>query len=218
MKSASFLVAIVILAGFLIGYRHGARTLCISREPSFDGEGAGYELVNLANGDVWATRNWTPEEYAAFSLPVSWTLWRKNDPRIGSADRAQFLQSPGCEEGQYNYMQAFGREFVQVVQLQEFSDEDQDLIRKVELEKYHILHYSAGRTVSILRSPTGQQFIGVSRTLERSANEPILPEGWTLTEHLLTSELRVDLLENVSILRLDNEDSYQGPLSDEIKL
>ena len=82
----------------------------------------------------------------------------------------------------------------------------------------NVLHYSAGRTVSILRSPTGERFIGVSRSLNRSADTPTLPEGWTLSEHLLTAELQVDLLGSVSVLRLDNEDSYQGPLLEGISL
>ena len=218
IKTGSFLATIVILSSLLIGYRHGDRELCVSRTPSFDGEGAGYELLNLADGDVWATRNWTPEEYAAFSLPVSWASWHKNDPRIVLADRGQFLHSPGCQDGQYSYMQAFGREFLQVVQLQDFSTDEQNLIRQVGLEKYHVLHYSVGRTVSILQNPTGERFIGVSRSLDRATDIPTLPEGWTLMEHRLTAELQVDLLGRISVLRLDNEDSYQGPLAEDISL
>jgi hypothetical protein len=90
MKSATktdrFLAAIVILASVLLGCRQRDQELCVPRPPFFDGEGAGYELLNLAGGDVWATRSWTPEEYAAFSLPFSWTFWHKNDPRIALAD------------------------------------------------------------------------------------------------------------------------------------
>lgn len=218
MKTGSFLAVIVILAGILVGYRHGDQNLCVSRAPSFDGEGPGYELLDLADGDVWATRNWAPEEYAAFSLPVSWIFWRKNDPRVILADQGRFLQSPGCKDGQYSYMQAFDRQFLQVVHLEKFPNDDQDLIRQVDLEKYHVLQYFAGRTINILQSPTGQRFIGVSISLDRSTDTPTLPEGWTLTEHLLTTELQVDLLGRVSVLRLDNEDSYQGPLSEDIDL
>ena len=214
-KTGRFLAAIVILAGILAGCRHGDRELCVPRPPHFEGEGAGYELIHLAGGEVWATGDWTPEEYAGFSLPFSWTFWLKNDPRIPLADRGTFLRSPGCtEDGQYSYMRAFGRDFLQVVELIAINRpaDDQGLIRRTELEKYHVLHYSAGRTVSILQSPAGEQFIGVSRSLERSLETPTLPDGWTLTERRLTAELRVDLLGRVSVLRLDNEDSYQGPL------
>jgi hypothetical protein len=214
-KTGRFLAAIVILAGILAGCRHGDRELCVPRPPHFEGEGAGYELINLAGGEVWATGDWTPEEYVGFSLPFSWTFWLKNDPRIPLADRGRFLRSPGCtEDGQYSYMRAFSRDFLQVVELIVINRpaDDQGLIRRTELEKYHVLHYSAGRTVSILRSPTGERFIGVSESLERSSDTPTLPEGWTLTERLLTAELQVELLGRVSVLRMDNEDSYQGPL------
>jgi hypothetical protein len=115
-------------------------------------------------------------------------------------------------------MRAFGREFVQVVRLISVNNriDDLGLIRKAELEKYHILHCSAGRTVSILHSPTGERFIGVSRSLERSLDSPPLPEGWSLTEHLLGKEIPVELLGKVSVLRMKNGDSYQGPISERI--
>ena len=218
IKTGRFFAAIAIFAIFLSGCRQADRRLCVPRSPAFEGKGAGYELLNLAGGDVWATRTWTPEEYAAFSFPFSWPFWRKNDPRIPLADGGQFLKSPGCEDGQYSYMWAFDREFLQVVQLISInrSAGDRGSIRTVELEKYHLLHYSAGRTASILQSPTGERFIGVSRSLNRSVDVPTLPEGWTLTEYRLSAELQVALLGSVSMLRLDNEDSYQGPLPEEI--
>jgi hypothetical protein len=212
--SRSFAV-LVILPGLLGGCRQGERELCVPRSPHFDGEGAGYELINVTGGEVWGTRDWTPEEYAAFSFPLSWTFWLKNDPRIPLTDRGRFLRSPGCaEDGQYCYLRAFGREFLQVVRLGAMNRpaDDQGLIRRTELEKHHVLHYAAGRNVSVLRSPTGERFIGVSRSLERSSDTPTLPEGWTLTQHLLAAELQVDLVGRVSVLRMDNEDSYQGPL------
>jgi len=117
-------------------------------------------------------------------------------------------------------MRAFGREFVQVVRLISINNriDHLGLIRNTELEKYHTLHYSAGRTVSILQSPDGERFISVSRSLERSSDLPTLPEGWTLTDYLLAEEIQVDLLGRVSVLRMDNQDSYQGPISEDINL
>ncbi|MEO1591820.1 MAG: hypothetical protein AAFU71_11080, partial [Cyanobacteria bacterium J06632_22] len=130
------------------------------------------------------------------------------------ANRGQFLRSPGCADGQYSYLQAFDREFLQVVKLLDRNPalNAQGLIHAVELEKYHVLTYAAGRTVSILQSPTGEQYIGVSQSLDRPNHAPTLPEGWTLMESWLSEELQVDLTGRVRVLRLDNEDSYQGPL------
>jgi hypothetical protein len=219
-KTERLFAAVVIFLGVFTGCSYGDRELCLPRPPSFDGGGAGYELINLVGREVWATRNWAPEDYANFSFPFSWFFWRKNDPRIALADRGQFLKSPGCTDGHYSYMRAFGKEFVQVVRLISINNriDDLGLIRKTELEKYHILHYSAGRKVSILRSPGGERFIRVSRSLERSSDLPTLPEGWTLTDYLLAEEIQVDLLKRVSVLRMDNKDSYQGPISEDISL
>jgi hypothetical protein len=212
---------IVIIALFLypfMGCSHGDRELCHPRPPSFDGEGAGYELINIVGREVWATRNWSPKDYADFSFPFSWFYWRKNDPRIALADRGKFLKSPACAEGRYSYMRAFDREFVQVVRLISINNriDDLGLIRKTELEKHHILHYDAGRTVSVLQSPNGESYIGVSRSLERSLEPPSLPDGWTLTERLLSKDIQVELFGKVSVLRMNNEDSYQGPISEKI--
>jgi hypothetical protein len=189
---------------------------CVSLEPASDGEVAGYELIDLLNKEVWATSGFTPEEYAAFTPPL---LWLKNDPRIMVADRAEFLKSPGCSEpGQFTYMRAYDKGFLNVVQLITLDTpvDDQGLIRRTELEKYHVLTYFSGRTVSILQGPTGERFIWVARTVDRPPDPVTLPEGWNLTTHVLQTELPVDLSGNVSVLRTDNEDSFQGPLPDGI--
>ena len=195
------------------GYADGEN--CVARDPSLERRDAGYELIDLRGRRAWLTTEWTPEEYADFSLPLSWVFWRKNDPRVGLPDQSRFLRSPGCEsDGQFTYMHAFDREFLQVVRLGKIHRprDGSGLIRRIELEKHHVLTFSAGRTVNVLENPAGEHFISVSRSLDRRNDTPTLPEGWTLTERFLTEDLQVDLTGNVSVLRLDNEDSYQGPL------
>jgi len=185
---------------------------CVSREPASDGEVAGYELIDLLNKKVWGTADYTPAEYDAFSPPL---FWIKNDPRIMLADEAEFLQSPGCSEpGQFTYMRAYDKEFLNVVQLIIMGTpvDPEGLIRRTELEKYHVLTYFSGRTVSILQGPTGERFIWVARTVDRPPDPVTLPERWTLSTQVLQTDLQVDLLGNVSVLRTENEDSYQGPL------
>ena len=213
-------VPIILLLGILTGCSRGDRVHCSTSAPALKNEGAGYELINLVGREVWATRNWTPESFADFSLPFFWFLWQKNDPRILLADDGSFLKSPGCTEGHYNYMRAFGKKFFQVVRLISVNNrvDEQGLIRRTELEKYHILRYSAGNSVNILFSPEGKRFIGVSKSLENSLGTPMLPEGWVLKSHILTEEIQVELLGNVSVMRMSNKDAYQGPLSDDINL
>ncbi len=121
-------------------------------------------------------------------------------------------------DGHYTYLQAFDREFLNVVKLISAGQpvDDQELIRRTELEKHHLLTYAAGSTVNILHNPAGERFIGVSRSADRTSDTFTLPEGWTLTSHVVSAELPVELSGNVSVLRTDNEDSFQGPISDDI--
>jgi hypothetical protein len=182
------------------------------------GERAGYELINLFTREVWGTSDFTEEEYEEFSPPI---FWIKNDPRIMIADKAEFLRSPDCDEdGQFTYMQKFDKRFMKVVQLITMNKpaDSEGLISRTELEKYHILTYNSGQIVNILENPSGERFIEVSRSVNRSSDIFTLPDGWILTNHFLQNDLHVELLGNVSVLRTDNEDSYQGPLLDYICL
>jgi pimeloyl-ACP methyl ester carboxylesterase len=195
----------------------GAEIARLMVEFMHSGERAGYELIDLLHKEVWVTSDFTPEEYAAFSPPL---FWIKNDPRTPMCDRGEFLRSPGCtESGQFTYMWAFDKMLLKNVQLKTMNRpmDSQGLIRRTELEKYHLLTYYAGRTVNILQSPTGERFIGVSRSVNRASDTFTLPEGWILTTHELQTELQLDISGNVSVLRTDNEDSYQGPLPDDFR-
>ena len=212
--------AMVVVATTLLFLPKGERQTCVSRQPMANGT-AGYELIDMLNREVWATRDFVADAYEALSFPTHWLFWFKNGPRILLADSGTFLKSPGCSrQGEFTYLHAFDRAFLKVVELDGFRQLPADagrLIRRVELQKYHVLTYREGRTVSVLRSPEGERFIGVSRGPDSSSNLPTLPAGWTLREHVLTEDLHVKLLGTVSVLRVDNEDSYQGPLPAELR-
>ncbi|MEM8560021.1 MAG: hypothetical protein AAGG50_19565 [Bacteroidota bacterium] len=210
----------VSLMAVLTHRSYGEQDRCLAEAPALEGGSIGYELLDLAGREVWTTRDWTPTAFATFSLPATWLLWRKNDPRVGLADRGEFLQSPGCERGAYTHMRAFDRRFVQVAELIDLREPggESGLIRRAAVEKYHVLHFDEGRTVRVLTSPAGERFVEVSRTLLRRTYTPTLPAGWTLSEHHLSEPLRVELLGRVSVLRTDNEDAFQGPLTDAVPL
>jgi len=196
----------------------GERESCVSREPVLEGGEAGYELLDLMNKEVWLTLDFTAQEYAEFSPPV---LWQKNQPRVSMSDSqgGEFLRSPGCTDpGLYTYLQAWDKEFLNVVKLITIYEpvDEQGLIRETTLEKYHVLTYAAGSTVYVLHNPDGERFIGVSRDGDRTSDTFTLPDGWFLTTHVLASEIVVDLSGIVSNLRTENEDSFQGPLSEGI--
>jgi hypothetical protein len=195
-----------------------AREDCVSRKPSLEGIGAFYELIDLKNKEVWGTPDFSAEEYNGFSAPF---LWQKNEPRVSMSEvsKSGFLRSPGCPAaGQYTYMQAFDRDFLNVVWLISLNQplDNDGLIRATELEKYHLLVFPPGATVYILESPDLERFIGVSRSTDRTTDSFTLPDGWNLTEHVLSQELQVELSGTVNVLRTDNEDSFQGPLPENL--
>jgi hypothetical protein len=186
------------------------------RRPTEGQRRPGFELIDWLGGDAWLTLDWTVAEFEAVSLGWSRPFWRKNDPRRGTADGGRFLRSPGCAaDGEFTYLNAYGREFVQVVELQELPSPGGPAgIREVRLKKYHVVSFDPGTRVRVLHSPTGERFVLVAETFTRMS-EPTLPDGWTLTEHTPASPAVVVLVGEVRVLRLDNEDSFQGPLSDD---
>ncbi|MEO1730089.1 MAG: hypothetical protein AAFR64_05070 [Pseudomonadota bacterium] len=174
----------------------------------------GFELVDVVSGEVWLTKDWTVQDFEKFDLPISQALWLKNDPRTGAAQSGKFLRSPGCEPGQFTYMQAHGREFLHVVDLDGLPREldDKGLIRAVQLNKHHSLNFDEGAQIEVLSDPSGQRFVLIARTLLEVEDDPSLPEGWSLESFVLAAPFKVQLDGKVSVLRMDNEDSFQGPL------
>ena len=212
---AALLVMVITLSGCMVGERED----CVYRDPVIgaNDEGVGYELIDNQNQEVWLTGDFTLEEFEAYQPPM---MWAKNQPRSGTADGGEFLRSPGCaEDGQYTYLHAIEKEFLNVVKLIDMGSpmDPQGLVTKTVLEKYHVVIFDAGKTVYILEDPEGLQYILVSRDVNRLTDTFTVPQGWTFTEHLLEEELKVELSENVSVLRVDNEDSFQGPLPESAK-
>ena len=198
-------------------------SVCLRRVPTLEttaqsGETSvrsGYELIDIVRGHAWATRDWTPQEFINFKLPTTWALWFKNGPRISFADRASFSRSPGCvEDGQYSYMNAFGKTFVLVARPFQFNPirDPEGLIQSVKVVKYHTLHFDAGSSVSFLKNPDGQSFVAVGTGYERSSEAPLLPDGWSIEKSPLTEDLTVSLKGEVIVLRLKNGVSFQGPV------
>ncbi|MEO0369738.1 MAG: hypothetical protein AAF197_13305 [Pseudomonadota bacterium] len=192
---------------------------CVSEKMSLAGMTSFYELIDLRRKKVWGTADFSAEDYADFNPPM---FWFKNDPRVkGWADSGEFLRSPGCSaDGLFSYLYRFDRKFLNVVQLIEMGREVDrgGLIKEFVLEKYHRLFYSKGKTVPILISPTGERFIGVSRSLDRDSESFDIPRDWILKRLVLKEDLVVDLVGTVLVLRTNNKDSFQGPLANELEL
>ena len=217
------LVAFVVLLGLLVAVYFvtqpaDERDVCVMREPDLKSENGFFELIDLRRREVWGTPHFETAEYEAFNAPL---LWLKNDPRGGFMDESGFGRSPGCEHnGEFTYRRMYDREFLLVVEIDSINNplDDDGYLMESTLEKYHQLTYNAGSTLYILNSPEGDRYIGVSQAFERTDDTPTLPEGWVLTKHLLAKEFYYELYGDMSILRTDNFDSYQGPLPTDLDL
>jgi hypothetical protein len=187
---------------------------CVDRAPNAFKGRVGFELIDFARREVWATKDFSPDEFDDLSLPLNMTHWFKNDPRVPLFSSASFLNSPGCEVGEFTYMKAFDRNFVHVVEINSFTriGSKDARIRRVELEEYHALTFEAGQIVRLLHSPDGQTFIAVAETLNRSQKTFAFPDGWFVKDHTLTDDLEVNLFGTISVIRTANEDSFQGPV------
>ena len=197
----------------------GIREDCVARAPKLTRGGPAFELFDLPRREVWLTRDWTEAGFAAFKFPLAQTLWRKNDPRISQVDGGGFAASPGCMPGHYSYLTAYGRTFVHVVRFIEFGTvyDRESGLRGVRLEKHHRLRYAPGRTVRVLTGPDGTRYVGVSLPT-RAIGDPALPRDWNLTTHRLERPLEIDLPREVTVLRTDTEESFQGPVPATVRL
>ncbi len=177
-----------------------------------------YEIFDLENDMVWGTWDFTPDEFAALQLPASFS---KNQIRESSTDSGRFLRSPGCaNRGEYTEEELFGKDFQHIVDFVATGIifDEVGLLRGAHVLKYHEIEYTAGRTVAILTSPSGDRYIRVSRDAERITDVPTIPDGWMIGEYTLQQPLMVELFNMVENIRADNQDSFQGPIPDDVDL
>ncbi|MEO1661272.1 MAG: hypothetical protein AAFR51_09805 [Pseudomonadota bacterium] len=210
-----FTGCLAIVAGALAYDPYERRSCIAAGNNSTQTKPKGYEFVDLGRRQVWGTSNWTDQEFNAFNLPWHKPLYFKNDPRVGYADQARILRSPGCEtDGEFNTLSAFGQEFRHVVQLTSFNriDRGDKQLLVTRLVKYHELTYHAGREVRVLHAPDGQQYIAVARTANRSLKGITLPVGWWIDSYRLEEDFDLNLSGEITNIRTRNKDSFQGPL------
>ncbi|MEL6830025.1 MAG: hypothetical protein AAFO63_07800 [Pseudomonadota bacterium] len=192
------------------------RVTCAEKEtPGLSEAQAGFEFVDIGRREVWGTSDWTVDGFRQFQPPWHKPLYFKNDPRLSFADEGKIVRSPGCSEGEFDTLHAFGREFRLVVRLVSFdhAGRGDSQLRLTRLEKYHELTYLGGRAVDVLYDPDGEQYIAVARTFERNDREFVLPDGWQLETHILAEDFNLSLFGEVTNIRTSNQDSFQGPLS-----
>lgn len=175
----------------------------------------GHELLDASGGFpivVWGNTEITTPEYDALVLPPGWL---RNQPREGVGQTGQFLRSPGLPaDGQFTNQVMFGFTWLHQASVVAIGGnlDPGGLLRATTVEKHHELEWPTGSNITILTSPEAVEYILVSRDAQRTSDTPTLPSGWTLEVIALGQDLLVQLPLHTTVIRSDNEDSFQGPL------
>ena len=175
----------------------------------------GYEILQVKSFNeifAWASKDITREQFDAIKLPFGWF---KNQPREVEMDGARFLNSPGLEEGSFSRAKHFGHEWLHVATVKMAGRKRLDskgLLVGSAVVKDHIAKFDEGRTLKLLISPSGEVFPRITRDANRTREEPTLPEKWRLIGHTLDRPMEFKLIGETTVIRTDNQDSFQGPV------
>jgi hypothetical protein len=187
----------------------------VSEDP--DAPRVGFEILQFAGPNeivVWLGLDLTLEEFTALDVPQGWI---KNQPRETEPDGGAFHRSPDATvDGEFTDVEHFGhswRHNATVIEANTPLDDD-GLLRLNRVAKFHEVRFDAGRTLFVLISPEGEHFVRISRDAGRTSEVPTLPSDWQLVEHVIAEELVFDLPNPTLNIRCDNEDSFQGPVTE----
>jgi hypothetical protein len=180
----------------------------------------GYEILEIISPNeilVWI--NDEPIEQAEFDSLQLPQGWMKNQPREGEPNRSKFFRSPDEEmDDVFIRKEQFGYDWLLNAKVLETNvplpANDESLLVGNSIAKHHQVTFHSGRTIFILISPEGEEFIRISRDANRSTDAVTIPEEWRLEERVLTDEITLDLPNPTLNIRVqNNQDSFQGPVS-----
>ncbi|MEL7500762.1 MAG: alpha/beta fold hydrolase [Planctomycetota bacterium] len=175
----------------------------------------GFEILqikSLTEVVAWASKDISRKEFDALKLPLGWI---KNQPRELEFDSAKFLNSPGMNRGEIRRAEHFGHQWLHVatVQLMDLKMLDsKGKLRGSTVVKDHWVTFDKGSLVVFLVSPDGKLFPRITRDANRTQEQPVVPEGWHLVEHKLDRRVEFRLTDKTTVIRADNQDSFQGPV------
>ncbi|MEL6303678.1 MAG: hypothetical protein AAFQ20_02705 [Bacteroidota bacterium] len=176
----------------------------------------GYEILQIKGFNkivVWINKDLSKEAFEAIDLPLGWL---KNQPREGEPDDASFARSPeALTDGEFTDKEHFGhlwRHNATVTDRNVPIPDAEGLIRGIRIVKYHEVTFNEGRTIYVLTAPTGEKYIRISRDAERKTDKPTIPSAWKLSSFVTQVSLTLQLPNPTLNLRMDNDDSFQGPI------
>ncbi len=220
MKNLLFLLSISVLSTVLISCEKDEDAKVPEEETVTETKRIGFELVQIISMDsilVWANNEiLTQEEFDSIQITSG---WQKNEPREGMPDYAKFMRSPDAnEDGEFTTAEFFGYQWMfnaQIVDANaELPENEEGLLAGRYIEKYHKVTFNAGRTLSILISPQGEEYVLISRDANRITDTPVIPETWQIQEREINDTITFDLPNPTLNIRAENnQDSWQGPVT-----
>jgi hypothetical protein len=219
MKNLLFLLSISVLSTVLISCEKDEDAKVPEEETVTETKRIGFELVQIISMDsilVWANNEiLTQEEFDSIQITSG---WQKNEPREGMPDYAKFMRSPDAnEDGEFTAAEHFGYQWMfnaQIVDANaELPENEEGLLAGRYIAKYHQVTFNAGRTLSILISPQGEEYVLISRDANRITDTPVIPETWQIQEREINDTITFDLPNPTLNIRAENnQDSWQGPV------
>lgn len=176
----------------------------------------GFELLQIVSANeiiVWVSSDITEEEFNAIELPDNWA---KNQPRETDPDSARFLRSPDAtEDGPLDEAEHFGHIWKQNAKIiaTNVGVDGQSLLTGNSIAKYHEVTFNTDSTLHLLISPQGEQYVRISRDANRENDEPSVPDTWQTGDYTTPESLTFMLPNPTLNIRLDNQDSFQGPIT-----
>jgi hypothetical protein len=182
-------------------------------------EKVGFELIEIVSAAeiiVWINDEpMSQEEFDSIQLTLN---WRKNEPREGDPDGSIFFRSPDAmQDGVFTREVHFGYQWLFNAQIVDqnvaLPDNGDGLLTGRYIAKYHQVQFNAGKTLYILISPDGEEYVRISRDVNRTTDIPIIPDTWQIEERVINDNLTIDLPNPTLNIRAENnQDSFQGPV------
>lgn len=188
-------------------------------EPNTDEEERAFELIEIqspTNIRAWISPEITLEAFTSLEVPMGWI---KNQPREATecgASAVRFIRSPDAlEDGEILIEDHFGFSWFHsatITQMNVPLDVD-GILTGVVVRKFHELTYAPGSCLILLISPSGEVYFRVGRSTNRLSDEPTLPMQWRIMRYVTQEELVIELFGENTVIRTDNQDSFQGPVT-----
>ena len=175
----------------------------------------GYEILEVKGPNeirAWASGSLTQAEFDAIQLPLG---WMKNQSRVIQTQSSRFARSPDAMlDAQFDDRVLFGYPWRHVATIRDanLQLDDDGLLRGSTVAKFHELVFDAGTVLTVLFSPAGDPYVLVTRDALRGSDVPTIPAGWDVVTYVAPQTLTFRLPDETTVIRADNEDSFQGPV------